>query len=202
MHSSAPPPMHLGTREEDGWRKSSPVLLVFQTACRDASTSCVLVVSTANSELFMLLRSERPKWNNKCFTLWNIFHLIMKTLKNSASFLFFLSFCFCFSRQGPLYVALAVLVLASYPRLPQTHRDPPASASWVLGLKACAATWWCLISSKYQPSSLDLRCHRTVGSWCSAFVRRKQWANELKRDTHCFRKQLQIFESLTSFIYP
>ena len=27
------------------------------------------------------------------------------------------------------------------PGWPQTHRDPPASASWVLGLKVCATAW-------------------------------------------------------------
>ena len=41
---------------------------------------------------------------------------------------------------GSHYVALAVLVLelTVYTMLPQTHRDPPASASRVLGLKVLA----------------------------------------------------------------
>ena len=39
-----------------------------------------------------------------------------------------------------LYVALAVLELPMKTRLASTHRDPPASASRVLGSKACATT--------------------------------------------------------------
>jgi hypothetical protein len=47
---------------------------------------------------------------------------------------------FGFSRQGFFVVALAALTLTMQTRLASTHRDPPASASRVLGLKVCATT--------------------------------------------------------------
>jgi hypothetical protein len=48
----------------------------------------------------------------------------------------FIYFCFCFFKTGFSLVALAILELRS--GCPQTHRDLPASASWVLGWKVCA----------------------------------------------------------------
>ena len=48
-------------------------------------------------------------------------------------------FCFCFETWF-LYVALAVLELICRSGFPRTHRALPASASRVLGFKACAST--------------------------------------------------------------
>ena len=55
-------------------------------------------------------------------------------------FIFF-SFYFWFLRQA-FYVAFGTChgTRSCRPDCPQTHRDPPASASWVLGLYACATT--------------------------------------------------------------
>ena len=50
--------------------------------------------------------------------------------------------CFppCSPETGSLQIILAVLGFVHRLGWPQTHREPPASASQVLGLKACATT--------------------------------------------------------------
>lgn len=45
-----------------------------------------------------------------------------------------------FPRQGLFYVSSAILELTLGPGWPGIRRDPPASASCVLGLKACITT--------------------------------------------------------------
>ena len=67
------------------------------------------------------------------------------TLTAEAPLIFF-CFCFCFAfvlfcEAGFLCViALGVLDLLCRPGWPRAHRDPPASASQELGLKAPATT--------------------------------------------------------------
>jgi hypothetical protein len=49
-------------------------------------------------------------------------------------------FCFCFFETGFLCIALAVLELTLVDQAGLELRNPPASASRVLGLKVCATT--------------------------------------------------------------
>jgi hypothetical protein len=49
---------------------------------------------------------------------------------------------FCFFETGFLCVALAVLELTHLEQAVLKLRNPPASASQVLGLKVCATTAW------------------------------------------------------------
>ena len=71
-----------------------------------------------------------------------LFRLSLPSLCSSLNLLPLGLFLFHFSRQGFLCVAaLDVLELfLCRPDWPQTHRDPPASASRVLRLKACTTT--------------------------------------------------------------
>jgi hypothetical protein len=59
------------------------------------------------------------------------------------SVVLFLFFFFWFFETWFLCIALAVLELTLYTRLASELRNPPASASRVLGLKACATTPGC-----------------------------------------------------------
>jgi hypothetical protein len=55
-------------------------------------------------------------------------------------YLFIFIFCFWFFETGFLCIALAVLELTFVDQAGLELRNPPASASRMLGLKACAAT--------------------------------------------------------------
>jgi hypothetical protein len=72
-------------------------------------------------------------------------------------FLFF--FFFWFFETGFLYIALAFLELTFVDQAGLEHRNPPASASQVLGSKACATTarrrMFFLVASKRSGKALE-----------------------------------------------
>jgi hypothetical protein len=45
----------------------------------------------------------------------------------------------------------------TWPGWPQTHRDPPAFASWVLGLKVCATIAWLVVHFFWNISNYFLK---------------------------------------------
>jgi len=97
--------------------------------------------------------------------------------------------CLFILEAGFLCVALDVLEFCR-PGWPRNHKDPPASASWVLGLKECSTTTWSFCHMVPDPQNMFvlLRCEpwatslRLLGAlWgpvCSSALSVFRWEKE------------------------